>query len=162
MDATRRDYFRQGRLLQRLLGALLAVGLAGMWLLSHALWWWLELLLVLVLMACSAGIFVVSAWLFTRQHPVISVFADRLWFRGLRERVVMLRNVREVQLVESRIAGWTRRWIELTLGDPRDDADPDGSENVRIALDAVEGDPAELLELIGQRAAALREQAAGR
>jgi hypothetical protein len=158
MDASRRDYFRQAQLLKRLLGGLLAVGLAAMWLLSHAASWWLDLLCVSVLFGCAAGIFVVSAWLFTRQHPVISVFSDRLWFRGLREQVVMLRNVRDAQLVESRFAGLTRRAIELTLGNARDESDDD-TESLRIALDAVEGDPAELLELIRQRAALVREQA---
>jgi len=112
-----------------------------------------------VLLAIAGGVFVASAWLFTRHHPAISVFGDRLWFRGLREQVVMLRNVRAAQLVESRIAGLPRRWIELTLGNPRD-PDDDDEESVRIALDAVEADPAELIELIGQRAASLREQAA--
>ena len=55
--------------------------------------------------ACGAAIFVVSARLFTRHHPAISVFSDRLWYRGLREEVVMLRNVRDAQVVESRLAG---------------------------------------------------------
>lgn len=161
MDASRRDYFRQGRLLQRVLGGLLAGGLVFMWLLAHAHWWWLELLCVIVLLGVAAGIFVVSSWLFTRHHPVISVFADRLWFRGLREQVVMLRNVRGVRMAEQRIAGLTRHWIELTLGDPRD-ADGDDTEGVRIGLDAVECDPAELMQLIGQRAQVLREQAVPR
>lgn len=161
MDASRRDYFRQGELLKRLLMTLLVTGLLGMWVLSHAPWWWLELLLVGMLLVCGAGIFVVSAWWFTREHPVISVFADRLWFRGLREHVVMLRNVREVQLVESRVAGFTRRWIELTLGNARDPADDD-TENLRIALDAVQADPAELMALIGQRAELVREQVPAR
>jgi hypothetical protein len=161
MDASRRDYFRQGELLQRALGVLLVVGLLAMWLLSQTQWWWLELLCVSLLLACGAGIFIVSAWLFTRQHPVISVFTDRLWLRGLRERVVMLRNVRDAQLVESRIAGFTRRSIELTLGNARD-PDDDDTERLLIALDAVQADPAELLELIGRRAALVREQAVAR
>jgi hypothetical protein len=161
MDASRRDYFRQGELLKRALAVLLVAGLLGAWLLSYARWWWLELLCVSLLLVCGAGIFVVSAWLFTRQHPVISVFTDRLWFRGLREHVVMLRNVRDAQLVESSIAGFTRRWIELTLGNARD-PDDDDTDSLRIALDAVQADPMELLELIGQRAALVREQAVAR
>src|SRR5215467_10984099 len=113
MDANRRDYFRQATLLQRQLGVLLAAGLLLTALMSYAPWRWLELLCVALLWLCGAAIFVVSARLFTRHHPAISVFTDRLWFRGLREQVVMLRNVRDARLVESRIAGWTRRSIEL-------------------------------------------------
>lgn len=157
MDPSRRDYFRLAPLLQRQLGALLLVGLLLTWLMSHVPWRWLELLCVALLWVCGAAIFVVSARLFTRHHPAISVFADRLWFRGLREQVVMLRNVRDAQFVESRIAGLPRRWIELTLGDPRGrDAEADG-ESVRISLDAVDADADEMLGLIRQRAAEQRE-----
>jgi hypothetical protein len=163
MDASRRDYFRQAQLLQKQLAALLVVGLVAMWLLSHASSRWFELLCVLLLLMCGAGIFVVSAWLFTHHHPAISLFNDRLWFRGLREQVVMLRNVSDAQLVESRIAGWTRRWIRLRLGDAGSgDADDDDVEQLRIPLDAVDGDPGEMLELIRERAALQREQAHAR
>lgn len=155
MNASRRDYFRQAELLQRLLGVLLGVGLLFMWLLSRAAWWWLELLCVIVLMACAGGIFVASAWWFTRRHPVISVFSDRLWFRGLREQVVMLRNVSAASLVEARMAGLPRRWIELSLGD----ALTDDAERLRIPLDVVQVEPGQLLELIRQRAALQREPA---
>jgi len=161
MDASRRDYFRHAKLLERVLAGLLVAGLVGMWLLAHARWWWFELLCVIVLLGVAGGIFVVSSWLFTRHHPVISVFADRLWFRGLREQVVMLRNVRGVRMAEQSMAGMTRRWLELTLGNPRD-PDDDDTEGVRIGLDAVECDPAELMQLIGQRAELVREQAAPR
>jgi hypothetical protein len=78
-----------------------------------------------------------------------------VWFRGLREHVVMLRNVSDARLVESRVAGWTRRAIQLEIaasGDADDDA-----EQVRIPLDAVEGDPDEVLDLIRERAALQRE-----
>lgn len=157
MDASRRDYFRQAPLLQRQLGALVLVGLLLTWLMSHVPWRWLELLCVMLLWVCGAAIFVVSARLFTRHHPAISVFTDRLWFRGLREQVVMLRNVRDAQFVEARIAGLPRRWIELTLGDPRGrDAEADG-ESVRISLDAIDADADEMLGLIRQRAAEQRE-----
>ena len=152
MDAARRDYFRQAQLLQKQLGVLLLVGLALTWLLSRTSSGWLELLAIALLMVCCAGLFVVSAWLFTRHHPAISVFSDRLWFRGLREQVVMLRNVRDAQLVESRIAGWTRRSIELTLDAL--DAEP---EQVRIPLDAIDADADEVLELIHERASLQRE-----
>jgi hypothetical protein len=157
MDASRRDYFRQAPLLQRQLGALVLVGLLLTWLMSQVPWRWLEFLCVVLLWVCGAAIFVVSARLFTRHHPAISVFADRLWFRGLREQVVMLRNVRDAQFVESRIAGLPRRWIELTLGDPRGrDAGADG-ESVRISLDAIDADADEMIGLIRQRAAEQRE-----
>ena len=157
MDATRRDYFRQAPLLQRQLGALVLIGLLITWLMSNAFSRWFELLCVALLWVCGAAIFVVSARLFTRHHPAISVFSDRLWFRGLREQVVMLRNVRDAQYVEWRIAGLSRRFIELTLGDPRGrDTDGDG-ETVRIPLDAIDADVDEMLALIRQRAAEQRE-----
>ena len=155
MDATRRDYFRQAPLLQRQLGVLVLIGLLISWLMSHAASRWFELLCVALLWACGAAIFVVSARLFTRHHPAISVFTDRLWYRGLREQVVMLRNVRDARVVDARIVGLPRRWIELTLGDPHD-ADDDG-EQVRVPLDAIEADVDEMLELIRQRAALQRE-----
>ena len=157
MDATRRDYFRQAPLLQRQLGVLLVAGLLLTWLMSSVPWRWLELLCVALLWLCGAAIFVVSARLFTRHHPAISVFNDRLWFRGLREQVVMLRNVRDAQLVEARIVGLPWRFVELSLGDPRGrDTDADG-EIVRVPLDTVEVDVDELLELIRGRAAQQRE-----
>ena len=162
MDETRRDYFRQASLLQRQLGVLVLVGLLITWVMSHAPWRWFELLCVALLWVCGAAIFVVSARLFTRHHPAISVFGDRLWFRGLREQVVMLRNVRDAQVVETRLAGLTRRWIELTLGDPRGRADAADAECVRIALDTIEADVDAMLELIRQRAAEQRELAAAR
>ena len=158
MDASRHDYFRQAQPLQKQLGVLLVVGLIAMWLLSHASSRWFELLCVALLLACSGGICVVSAWLFTRHHPAISLFNDRLWFRGLREQVVMLRNVSDAQLVESRVAGWTRRWIRLRLGGAGSDESDDDAEQLRIPLDAVEGDPDEMLALIRERAALQREQ----
>jgi hypothetical protein len=155
MDASRRDFFRHAQTLQRQLAALLVAGLLISWLMSHATSRWLELLCVALLLACGFGIFVVAARLFTRHHPTISLFNDRVWFRGLREHVVMLRNVSDARLVESRVAGWTRRAIQLEIaasGDADDDA-----EQVRIPLDAVEGDPDEVLDLIRERAALQRE-----
>jgi len=157
MDASRRDYYRQATVLQRQLGALLAVGVGVSWLMSFAVSRWLELLCVALLLLCGAGVFIVSARLFTRHHPTISLFNDRLWFRGLREQVVMLRNVRDARLVESHIAGWTRRSIQLRLAD-----DGDEPERVSIALDAVEADPDEVVGLICERAALQRELAAAR
>ena len=162
MDATRRDYFRQASLLQRRLGALLAVGLLLSWLMSQSPWRWLELLCVALLWLCAAAIFVVSARLFTRHHPAISVFTDRLWFRGLREQVVMLRNVRHAQFVEARVAGLPWRFIELTLGDPRGHDGDVSSENVRVSLDGIDADVDEMLSMIRQRAAQQRELSAPR
>ena len=156
MDASRHDYFRQAQTLQRQLGMLLVAGALVSWLMSRATSRWLELLCVALLLACGAGLFVVSARLFTRHHPTISVFNDRLWFRGLREQVVMLRNVRDAQIVESHIAGWTRRSIQLRLDDTSE-ADDD-AEQLLVPLDAVEADPAEVLGLIRERAALQREQ----
>jgi hypothetical protein len=157
MDATRRDYFRRAPLLQRQLGALVLIGLVLTWLMSHVPWRWLELLCVALLWVCGAAVFVVSARLFTRHHPAISLFNDRLWFRGLREQVVMLRNVRAAEFVEARIAGLPWRFIELTLGDPRGrDAGVD-AESVRVPLDTIDADVQEMLALIRERAAQQRE-----
>jgi hypothetical protein len=162
MDTTRRDYFREARLLQRQLAALVVVGLLFTWLASAAPWRWFELLCVVLLWLCGAAIFVVSARLFTRHHPAISVFNDRVWFRGLREQVVMLRNVRDAQAIEVRFAGLPRRFIELTLGDPHGrDIDLD-AESVRIPLDSIDADLDEMLELIRARAAEQRELSAAR
>jgi hypothetical protein len=157
MDASRRDYFRQAQPLQRQLGVLLAAGLLVSWLKSYAASRWLELLCVVLLLVCCAGLFVVSARLFTRHHPTISLFNDRLWFRGLREQVVMLRHVSDAQLVESHIAGWTRRSIQLRLIDSGGGGDDD-AEQLRVPLDAVQADPEEMLGLIRERAALQREQ----
>ena len=157
MDASRRDYFRQALALKRQLAALLAVGLLLSWVMSHVSARWLELACVALLLACGFGVFVVSARLFTRHHPTISLFSDRLWFRGLREQVVMLRNVSDARLVESHIAGWTRRSIRLQLDNAaRHDADDD-VEQLLVPLDTVEADPLEVLELIRERAALQRE-----
>ena len=155
MDASRRDYFRQAQTLQRQLGALLVVGLLVSWLMSHATSRWLELLCVALLLLCAAGLFVVSARLFTRHHPTISLFSDRVWFRGLREQVVMLRHVSDARLVESRLAGWTRRSIQLQLDDSGDADDEAGQ--LLIPLDAVAADPNEVLGLIRERAALQRD-----
>lgn len=162
MDATRRDFFRQAPLLQRQLGVLVVAGLLLSWLMSQSPWRWLELLCVALLWLCGAAIFVVSARLFTRHHPAISVFSDRLWFRGLREQVVMLRNVRDAQFVEARIAGLPWRYIELTLGDPRGRDGDVGAEVVRVPLDTVDADVDDMLELILQRATQQRELSAAR
>jgi len=156
MDASRRDYFREPRVLQRQLAALLVVGVAISVLMSYASSRWLELAGVALLMLCGAGVFIVSARLFTRHHPTISLFADRLWFRGLREEVVMLRNVRDARLVESRVAGWTRRAIQLRLNGDGD------AQRVTVPLDALDADPAEVVSLISERAAQQRQQLAVR
>jgi hypothetical protein len=57
------------------------------------------------------------------------------------------------------MAGLPWRFIELTLGSPTGGADDDGVEQVRIPLDAIDGDADEMLELIRQRAALQRELA---
>jgi len=162
MDATRRDYFRLAPTLQRQLAALVVAGLLLTALMSYAPWRWLELLCVALLWLCGAAIFVVSARLFTRHHPAISVFTDRLWFRGLREQVVMLRNVRDAQYVEARIAGLPWRFIELTLADPRQRNGDVDAESVRVSLDSIDADVDEMLELIRQRARLQRELGSAR
>ena len=101
-----------------------------------------------------------TARLFTRHYPTISLFNDRLWFRGLREQVVMLRRVSDAQLVESRVAGWTRRSIRLRLDDSGSHDADDDAEQLLIPLDAVDADPIEVLSLIRERAALQREQPA--
>jgi hypothetical protein len=158
MDASRRDYFRQPEVLKRQLGALLVAGFAISWLMSYLTSRWLELLCVALLLTCAAGVFVVSARLFTRHHPTISLFSDRLWYRGLREEVVMLRRVSDARLVESRLAGWTRRSIQLRLADPSAHDGDDEPEQLLVPLDAVEADPNEVLSLIRERAALQRAQ----
>ena len=139
---------------------MLVAGLLVNWLMSHAAWRWLELLCVALLLACTAGVFVVTARLFTRHYPTISLFNDRLWFRGLREQVVMLRRVSDAQLVESHVAGWTRRSIQLRLDESGSDDADDDAEQLLIPLDAVDADPDEVLGLIRERAALQREQPA--
>ena len=155
MDASRRDYFRQAQTLRRQLAVLLVAGLLISWLMSHVAWRWLELVCVVLLWLCAAGLAVVTARLFTRHHPTISLFDDRLWFRGLREQVVMLRRVSDARLVESHLAGWTRRSIQLRLDDSG--SDDDDTEQLLIPLDAVEANPDEVLGLIRERAALQRE-----
>jgi hypothetical protein len=63
--------------------------------------------------------------------------------------------------VEARIAGLPRRFIELTLADPRGSGS-DLDDSVRIPLDAIDADLGQLLELIRARAAAQRELSAAR
>jgi hypothetical protein len=110
---------------------------------------WLWAVCGLALLACGGGIFWVSGRIFTRHHPVISVFNDRVWSRGLHEQVVMLRNVDQVRRVERRRAGVRYDSIEL---DMRDD-----DETVVIPLFNVECQPDELLQLIEARVQALRQ-----
>lgn len=129
---------------------LLALGSLIVWLMSLALPLWLWALCGLALLACGGGVFWVSGRIFTRHHPVISVFNDRVWSRGLREQVVMLRNVHDVRRAERRWAGIRYECVELDMGD--DD------ETVVIPLFAVECPPDELLQLIEARVETLRQE----
>lgn len=129
---------------------LLVLGALIVWLMSLALPMWLWALCGLALLACSGGIFWVSGRIFTRHHPVVSVFKDRVWSRGLREQVVMLRNVSEARNAERRWAGIRYECIELDMSD--DD------ETVVIPLFNVECPPDELLQLIEERVESLRQE----
>lgn len=147
MKGSRHDCFPATRPLLIQAAGLLGLGTLIVWLMSLALPLWLWALCGLLLLACGGGVFWVSGRLFTRHHPVISVFGDRVWTRGLDERVVMLRSVRSVRRVERRRAGLRYECIELDLDD--DDA-------VSIALFNVACAPDELLQLIAERSEALR------
>jgi hypothetical protein len=105
--------------------------------------WWLRWVGVLVLLACGLGLFAVSARWFTRDYPVLTLHGDRIAYRGLREQVVMLRNVAGAQVVERRRLGVTLCWLELEL---RDDDEP-----VRWPLWALQLVPDALLEAIAVR-----------
>jgi hypothetical protein len=151
MKGSRHDYFYAQRPLLIQLAGLLALGALIVWLMSQALPMGLWAVCGVALLACGGGIFWVSGRLLTRHHPVISVFNDRVWTRGLREQVVMLRNVSEVRRTQRQRAGIRYECIELDL---RDD-----EETVVIPLFSVECAPDELRQLVEARVAALRQEA---
>lgn len=154
MKGSRHDYFYAQRPLLKQAAGLLALGALIVWLMAQALPLWLWAVCGVALLACCGGIFWVSGRIFTRHHPVISVFNDRVWSRGLREQVVMLRNVGAVRHVQAQRAGIRLDRIELDL---RDD-----DETVVIPLFNVECAPEELLQLIDARVQALRQDVAER
>lgn len=147
MSGPRVDYHSDMQPLQRLGAALLLVGCIVAWALAIGLPWWLRSLGALVLLACGLGLFVVSARWFTREYPVLTLHADRIAYRGLRERVVMLRNLAGAQIIERRRFGVTLPWLELEM---RDD-----DEIVRWPLWALQVVPDALLEAIAARVRAL-------
>jgi hypothetical protein len=151
MRGSRHDYFYATRPLLAQAAGLLVLGALIVWLMSLALPLWLWALCGLVLLACGGGIFWVSGRIFTRHHPAISVFNDRVWSRGLREQVVMLRNVSEVRRAARRLAGIRCECIELDMSD-------DDDETVVIPLFNVECPPDDLLQLVEARVEALRQE----
>lgn len=150
MKGSRHDYFYAQRPLLLQAAGLVAAGVLIVWLMSQALPLWLWALCGMALLVCGGAIFWVSGRILTRHHPVISVFNDRVWSRGLHEQVVMLRNVGQVRRAERRRAGIRYDTIELDL---RDDDD----ETVVIPLFNVECRPDDLLQLIEARVQTLRQ-----
>lgn len=147
MSGPRVDILTDIQPLRRLCAALLLVGCVIAWLMALGLPWWLRWVGVLALLACGLGLFAVSARWFTRDYPVLTLHGDRIAYRGLREQVVMLRNVAGAQVVEQRRLGVTLPWLELDL---RDDDEP-----VRWPLWALQVVPDALLEAIAERVHAL-------
>lgn len=148
MKGPRDDFFSDTRLLSWQVAGLLAVGSLTAWLMSFALPLLLWAVGALVLLACGAGIFLASGRLLTRHHPVISVFGDRVWYRGFREQVIMLRNVSSVRHVRAQRFGLRFPCLELELAD---DVDP-----LVLPLVAVDCNPDDLVALIHARVELLR------
>lgn len=147
MSGPRVDVLTDTQPLLRLGAALLFVGVVVAWVMALGLPWWLRSLGALVLLACGLGLFAVSARWFTREYPVLTLHGDRIAYRGLREQVVMLRNLAGAQVVERRRLGVTLPWLELEM---RDDEEP-----VRWPLWALRVAPEALLEAIAERVHAL-------
>ena len=148
MKGPRDDFFSDTRLLTWQVAGLLAFGSLTAWLMSFALPLLLWAVGALVLLACGAGIFLASGRLLTRHHPVLSVFGDRLWYRGFREQVIMLRNVSSVRHVRAKRFGLRFACLELELVD---DVDP-----IALPLVAVDCNADDLVVLILSRVELLR------
>jgi hypothetical protein len=144
MKGPRDDIYTATRPLILQVAGLLLLGSLTAWTMSFADSSWARAIGGLLLLACGSGIFFASGRLLTRRHPVISVFSDRVWYRGLREQVVMLRNVTGVRAVRARRFGVPYSCIEMDLSD--DD------EPVLFVLWAVDYPAAELANLIASRA----------
>lgn len=151
MKGPRQDYFSATRTLTLQVVGMLVLGSLVAWGMSFALPLWLWAIGGVVLLGCGAGIFLTSGRLLTRHHPVLSLFGDRLWYRGLREQVIMLRNVRDARHVRLRRLGISVPCLELDL--------IDDDEPVQLPLIAVDGDPDEMVGLIMDRAETLRRDA---
>ncbi len=147
MKGPRDDIYTATRPLIVQIAGLLMLGSLTAWLMSYAIPLWLWAIGGVLLLACGGGIFLASGRLLTRRHPVISVFSDRVWYRGLREQVVMLRNVTAVRSLSARRFGVNYPCIEIELGD---------DEPVRFVLWAVDCAGDELAELIASRAETLQ------
>lgn len=148
MKGPRDDFYSDGRRLARQAAGWLALGLLTGWGMSFALPWPLRAVGALVLVGCAAGLFFSSSRLLTRHHPVVSVFGDRVWYRGLREQVVMLRRVAQARHVRIGRFALQVPAIELEL--------LDDDELLRLPLVALDCDPDQLVALIMQRVQALQ------
>lgn len=147
MSGPRVDYLTDPQPLWRLGVSLLLVGSVIAALMSRGGPWWAWPLGGALLLVCGLGLFAVSARWFTRDYPVLSLHADRIVYRGLREQVVMLRNLASSQVVDRRRLGITVSWLVLEMLD-------DG-EAVRWPLWAVQVEPDALMEAIRSRVLAL-------
>lgn len=149
MKGPRDDYFSDTRMLTAQVAGLLALGALTAWLMSFALPLALWAVGAVVMLACGAGIFFASSRLLTHRHPVLSLFGDRLWYRGVREQVVMLRNVSQARHVRLRTYGLRVPCLELEL--------VDDDEPIQLPLLAVDCNLDELVELIMARIERLRQ-----
>lgn len=147
MSGPRIDYLTDPQPLLRLGGALLLMGTVIAAIMSSGGPWWVWPLGAALLLVCGLGLFVVSARWFTRDYPVLSLHADRIVYRGLRERVVMLRNLASAQVVDRQRVGITLSWLVLEMLD-------DG-ETLRWPLWSVQVVPDALMEAINARVHAL-------
>lgn len=148
MKGPRDDFYSDTRLLAWQVAGLLVVGSLIAWLMSFALPLLLWAVGALVLLACGVGIFLASSRLLTRHHPVLSVFGDRLWYRGFREQVIMLRNVSLARHVRAQRFGLRFPCLELELIDE--------IEPLTLPLVAVDCNADELAALIVARVDVLR------
>lgn len=148
MKGPRDDFYSDTRSLTWQVAGLLAVGSLTAWLMSFALPLLLWAVGALVLLACGAGIFLASSRLLTRQHPVLSVFGDRLWYRGFREQVIMLRNVAQARHVRAQRFGLRFPCLEIEL---TDEIDP-----LALPLVAVDCNADDLVALVMARVEQLR------
>lgn len=154
MSGPRVDYLTDPQPLMRLGAALLFVGLVVVAVMARSASWWLWLVGAVVLLGCGLGLFALSARWFTRDYPVLTLHGDRIVYRGLREQVVMLRNLAGAQVVDEHRLGVTWHWLVLEM---LDDDQP-----VRWLLWAMQLEPEALMEAITARVHALeRDRAPG-
>lgn len=147
MSDPRVDYLTDPQPLVRLGAALLSAGVVVAAIMSYSGSWWLWSLGAVVLLGCGLGLFAVSARWFTRRYPVLMLHGDRIVYRGLREQVVMLRNLAGAQVVDQHRLGVTLHWLELEM--------LDDDEPVRWPLWALRLQPEALMEALSARVHAL-------